>query len=189
MNLSRRCFVAVACVVVLESASPCARADAIPIDPGGSAGILPTPRPVYSIETDRDTYQLGQVVHAVHRVANDGDADFTMEILQTPGFDLHVLAEDGGKVWSAHRAFALNVWYLTLGPGESVERNYAWDMIDEFGAPVAPGEYQIVGVIYGTGGSVATSITIMPEPASLLVGISGFFFVLGRGRRTSRQSG
>ena len=153
-----------AAVAVVAAAWASAVGDVITLDPNG----LQTGHPVYTIETDKTVYALGEDVHVLHRTTNDGNADFTMRLLCTPGFNLSVLDASGTEVWSPHNVFSLNTWLLTLPPGASVQREYSWDMTADDGHPVAPGIYDIVGVIYGSQ-NVTVSVTVLPEPSSLVL--------------------
>lgn len=113
---------------------------------------IPDPPPgiQYIIETDRDVYELGENVLATQKVVNPSQWRFTLQLDVDPGFDLWVL-RDGVKVWSEHTAFRMIIWEMVVGPGETLQYDYVWDMRDYEGDLVAPGEYEIRSVIYGGG--------------------------------------
>ncbi len=139
----------------------------------------------YVIETDKSIYNLGEEVHALHRITNPFDVSVDISLFQSPGFDLWVV-QDEEKIWSYQQWFFPVIWSKTIDPGETLEYNYTWDMMDYDDNPVAPGEYEVVGVVYGGGPSVSTPITIIPEPGTLLLMLMGFGAVAGRKRRKSK---
>ena len=175
MKRSKAVLLTVGWIAVMGIASREAGADVTPA--GG-------PRPGFFLETDKAVYQLGEEVHAVHRLTNEGDADYRARMLSGPAFDLWVLDDQGAKIWSQHLNFTLNTWWLTLGPGESIVREYTWDMTDYGGNLVSPGQYELVGVIYGDN-DVSTQITILPEPATVGLVLAGCW-VLALRRRARR---
>ena len=142
-------------------------------------GILPTPFE-YALETDKAIYQLGETVYATHTITNTLDVSVDLEFRKAPGFDLWVL-DYGETTWQAYTLFLTVVWTRTFEPGEILEFDYTWDMTDNDGNPVLPGEYDMVGVNYGDDNHVITNITIVPEPATVilmgLAGIYGAFFL------------
>jgi len=149
-------------------------------------GPLPPPGPlpelVYSIETDKQVYQLGEEVRITHRAVNEGDADVTIRFGWAPGFEFYILAE-GVMIEPWYQARSPVIWWLALSPGESYVSEWTWDMTDRDGNPLGPGAYDIVGVSHGGPDPVlpgmdypdvaVTSITIVPEPGMLaLVSVS-----------------
>ena len=79
-----------------------------------------------------------------------------------------VLDARGDLVWSRYQFFFFDMPILVLPPSESVQHDYTWDLTDYAGNAVAPGEYELVGVIYGDR-SVSTRITLVPEPGTLVL--------------------
>jgi len=122
-----------------------------------------------TLTTDKQVYELGEEVHAVHRIYNPYESAVTIQLLYTPGFDLWAMRDDV-KVWGYQRGLCAYGDLYHFPPGETVFE-YTWDMMDTWGeAYVSPGDYWLVGVIYD-GIPVpyhqpVTFITIVPEPAT-----------------------
>jgi hypothetical protein len=129
--------------------------------------FIPDPPPgiQYVLETDKDVYQLGENVHATQKVVNPTPWELTLELKMMPGFDLWVL-DDGEKIWSEHTDFFMYGSRVIVGPGETLRRDYVWDMRDSNGELVLSGDYEIKSVIYGAGENVSKTIAIVPEPAA-----------------------
>jgi hypothetical protein len=154
-----------------------------------AADATPGPFPglayLSELETDKGVYQLGEEVQAVHRFTNQADADYRLQKNTTPVFDLWVLDDQGKKIWSQYMVILPgNAGWLTVVPGESVVHEYTWDMTDYQGNLVAPGTYELVGVMYG-GFDARRAITVVPEPATMGLVLLGVLFVTFR-RRTRR---
>ncbi len=136
----------------------------------------------YSLETDKTIYQLGETVYATHTITNPLDVPVDVEFAQESGFDLWVL-KNGERIWQQYTAFKCVIWTRTFAPGEILEFDYTWDMTDNDGNAVLPGEYELVGVIYGHGRNVSTNITIVPEPAMVtLMGTAGMYLAFFKNR-------
>jgi len=183
------CAFGVCWILLTVAGQPCARADEF----SWPYNTLPSQEiganwPEYVIESDKDVYQPGEQVHVVHRVTNGLSTPYTFWLRSTPGFDLWVLDAGGVLVWSQHQDFKWDMPILVLPPGESVQHEYAWDMTDYTGNAAAPGEYELVGVIYGDR-DVSTTITVVPEPttavAMLLAAGAGIW---RSGRRRSKTA-
>ncbi|MFO8014653.1 MAG: BsuPI-related putative proteinase inhibitor [Phycisphaerae bacterium] len=154
---------------------------------GGELPVVGGSSPAYFFETDKTLYQLGEEVHAVHRLTNEGDEDYRLRALNTPAFDMYVYNDNAERVWSYNMILLPNTWWLTVAPGESIVREYTWDMTDYQGNLVSPGRYELVGVIYG-GWDVRREITIIPEPCSIALLLGGCWLLHGlrRGRRSAQ---
>ena len=135
-----------------------------------------------SVETDKTIYQLGETVYATHTITNPQDYSVNATFRQSPGFNLLVMQGDT-DIWAVYRAFAAVIWTQTFEPGEILELNYTWDMTDNEGDTVLPDEYEIMGVTYGIGQNVSTNITIVPEPATLILLVFGGLGILCSNRR------
>ncbi len=136
---------------------------------------------VYTIETDKIIYSLGEEVHVYHSVTNPLDVSYTFQFTQGPGFFLRV-KQDGNTVWE-HQTFLLMPWDLTLLPDETVEQEYIWYMLDASGNLVDPGEYELVSTTGGSFEDSSTTITIIPEPTTLVLLLVGLGFTSLRKRR------
>ncbi len=128
----------------------------------------------YYTQTDKAIYDLGENVEMLFRVTNLTDTDVLIGCSRHGGFNL-LVEKNGEAVWYLAHAFA---WFspgVELSAGESKNIPYIWDMIDDNDNLVAPGIYDVVGVMYnepwtGTGPTeVSVPITIVPEPASLVL--------------------
>ena len=153
-----------------------------------AADVTPGPFPgltyLSELETDKAVYQLGEEVHAVHRLTNEGDEDYRFQKITTPVFDLWALDDQGTKIWSYYMIIIQgNAGWMTVAPGESIVREYTWDMTDYQGNLVAPGTYELVGVMYGNGLAAARrAITVVPEPATMGLVLLGASFAIFRAR-------
>ncbi len=153
-----------------------AKAEIILLDPNNCTDLE------YTIETDKAIYQLGEQVHVVQEYSNLGGVDISFNFNQEPGFDMWVL-KDGNVIWHQVKGGLPVVTYPTLSAGESFKDEYIWEMINDDGNPVAPGEYEVWGLMLGSypakvgceyPAAPSTTITIIPEPTtlvSLLVGL------------------
>jgi len=173
---------ALAAVAVVATTWASAVGDVILQDPNDGLPTGPFPRPVFMIETDKAVYSLGDTVHVLHRVTNGGDADYRMDLTQTPAFDLHVLNDSRRLIWSAHWGEAFYAFHpgIVLTAGESIQHQYSWEMVSNDELRVAPGEYHIIGVVHGDT-DVSTSILVIPEPMTIaLLGMSCWWLVVRR---------
>jgi len=153
------------------------------------ADLLPHPNGhdlEYVVETDSTIYSLGQTVGIVHRVTNPLEVDVTLHLLDEPGFEVLVMANDD-VLWSYPPGFAMNLWSLTLEPGEAIAYDYTWDMTDYDGNMLQPGEYMIWGMVHGDGHNVSTPISIIPEPGTVFLLCGGLVVAIGK-RQHTRQS-
>ncbi len=149
--------------------------------------VLPDPNNCpnleYTIETDKAIYQLGEQVHIVQEYSNLSDDAVTFIFYQSPGFDMWVL-KGADVIWHQVKGWQNDIAHPTLSAGESFRSEYSWGMVDDNGNPVAPGEYEVLGVMVGGPdpamagceypAAPSTTITIIPEPTtlvSLLVGL------------------
>lgn len=185
MFASRRCFLLITLAMVLAAVTMlgvCAeglQAEIIPIGPLPNSVNFE-----YSLESDKSLYQLGETVHATHTITNPFDVPVGLDLNCSPGFNLLVKQGDI-EVYAAHNAFLAVMQTLMFQAGETLELDYTWDVMDNYGNPVLPGEYELVGVVHDVGiGTYASStiITIVPEPGTLGLLLLGGLGLLRRRR-------
>jgi intracellular proteinase inhibitor BsuPI len=89
-------------------------------------------------------------VPLVFQVTNISKASVTLQLLgRTPTADFQISDQRGRMVWSRLRGRTL-LGALRLFPlpaGKSLSFRHVWNQRTDTGAPVAPGEYQIRGVL------------------------------------------
>ena len=164
-----------------------------PLPPPG-----PLPELVYSIETDKQVYQLWEEVYITHRAVNQGEVDIWLEFLCSPACQFYILA--GDERIQPCQILCQVIWGFTLSPGESYGSEWTWDMTDRDGSPLAPGNYDIVGIAHGGPSrplvigahypqeAPVTTITVVPEPGMLATSLLSFGVLL-RGRRREHGPG
>jgi hypothetical protein len=132
----------------------------------------------YYVQTDKSTYLLGEDVEMLYRITNLGQESITYTVGWSPIWNFW--AETGGQhIWTGMYSKLAVVTSLTIEPGESVEfpeynSPFTWDLRDDAGDLVQPGEYNVVGGIdhpedYYAYTKVPVQIEVIPEPATLLL--------------------
>ena len=97
-----------------------------------------------------DSVRVGQPVPLVLRLTNVTDRPIEAHFLgREIAFDIVVAQPDGAVVWRRlARAVVPGILQVkVLGPGETVELKDAWRQRTDTGAPAAPGEYVVWGVL------------------------------------------
>jgi hypothetical protein len=134
----------------------------------------------YYIQTDKSVYNLGEDVELLYRVTNLRDEEWRFNYFFPIG-DAIVAAKEGEVFneiwhWSWDKIHPMGPIVFQLGPGESAELNGIWPQIDLNGSveiedhtQVPPGIYRTIGVFYPTDSHIVVDITIIPEPATLLL--------------------
>lgn len=179
---------AIALVVLVLGMAPFAMATPVDSNSITQDGIE------YYVQTDKSTYDLGENVEMLFRVTNLTDADVLIGCSRHGEFNL-LVEKNGEAVWYLAHAFA---WFspgVELSDGESKNIPYIWNMIGDNNNLVAPGIYDVVGVMYnepwtGTGPTeVSVPITIVPEPGSLALLLfgAGLFGLLVRNRTMAKK--
>ena len=174
--------------LILPLAACCAVVLAMNARPALATGYYTT-----SVETDKVVYEVGEWATVTHTILNPSDEAVSLSFGWTPGYDIWAYDNPGdlsvgelyltrepvrdinqGAYWAS--------WTLDLSPGESYQTDYAWNLTDDDGDELVPGEYVIVeSALFAD-----TRITIVPEPgtlAGLLIGAG--IACLKRGRRRS----
>ena len=139
----------------------------------------------YYMQTDDSVYNLGEDIESLFRVTNLGNE--TLSIWTSyPIIDIIILEEEGQVFneiwnWSWDQTYPHGPVVFELEPDESVEINGIWPQIDLNGSveiedhtQVPPGIFRVSGYLAPTDTSVVVDITIVPEPATvLLLGFGG----------------
>ena len=131
----------------------------------------------YYIQTDKSTYTLGENVNMLHRVTNLRDQDVHISCTKAPEFNF-IVEKNGDDIWARYRSFYTFSPGVEILAGEYVEKTFSWDMKDNNGILVAPGIYNVVGVMYNGLTEVSVPITVIPEPGSLVLFITGVSFLI-----------
>jgi hypothetical protein len=143
----------------------------------------------YYIQTDKSVYNLGEDVEFLYRITNLSDEEWRIEGLH-PIFDVIAEEKNGESFneiwnWSWDQIYPAGPAIFTLGPYESIELNEIWPQIDLNGSveiedhtQVPPGLFRIAGVCYPTDVSVPVDITIIPEPSSLAIFLTGLSILI-----------
>ena len=141
----------------------------------------------YYIQTNKSVYDLGEEVEILYSIINLSDEERTFEFMP-PLLDILVAAKEGGSFntvwfWSWYGIWPAGPAVFRLQPGESVELNGIWPQIDLNGSWEIEDHTQVSAGTYGIGGRIGRSgfndtidnsyvtveITIIPEPATLLL--------------------
>jgi hypothetical protein len=147
--------------------------------------ILPPYTPYSAtIATDKPLYALGEQVMITQILTNTTDEDIELTFSSAPGFNVVVYAGDNEEpVWSYCLVYLAYNWTEILPAREQIENTYTWDLVTFDGAPVAAGNYRIVGEFFGPYGPTAeVEIAVVPEPGSCLTLFMGTVAILRRRR-------
>lgn len=106
----------------------------------------------------------GESVTMRLKVENEGAQPVTLTFPTSQRYDFIVTRTDGTVVWqwSHGKNFTQAVGTLTLAPGQEVELQEEWDQRGNDGNLVAPGDYQVRGVL-----TVKPPIVTAPEPLTI----------------------
>jgi hypothetical protein len=147
----------------------------------------------YYVQTDKAVYNLGEDVDFLYRVTNLRDEEWRIE-WGFPIFDVIAEEKDGENFneiwnWSWDKIHPMGPMVVTIGPQESIELNEVWPQIDLNGSleiedhtHVPPGLYRISGVCHPTDISIPVEISIIPEPSSLVIFLTGLSILITRKR-------
>jgi hypothetical protein len=173
-------------VIAILCLSAIAMADIVPVNSNSKIidGIE------YYVQTDKAVYTLGGNVEMFYKVTNLNEYSVTFNFINTPEWNFWA-EKDGISIWKKISTFLdIGISY-SLASGESQIYPFSppyfslWDMKDNNGNLINPGEYQIIGgLVSGFPNNtyeyskVAVPITIVPEPSTILIfsmGILGIF--------------
>jgi hypothetical protein len=143
----------------------------------------------YYIETDKAVYDLGEDLGLLFRMTNLTDKEWELR-WGGPGRDIVVEADgEAGALWAWSWWIVVDTGprSIRLQPGESWEIVDVWPQLDyggipdpEGGVPAAPGTYTVTGSFEPMEVSVSVNITIVPEPATIVLLCGGVLFVKKR---------
>ena len=94
--------------------------------------------------------RVGDTVEIALRIRNDDSKPIDLELSGRPvGFDVVIVAADGGEVWRRLRDSVVGaaLMLLTLEPGEARDFPVRWAQVDFAGRAVAPGRYTLQGIL------------------------------------------
>lgn len=149
----------------------------------------------YYIQANDSVYDLGEDVEMLFRVTNLGEAAISISTMY-PIRDFTVsekVGEDYNEIWnwSWDKSFPMGTTTFSLQPNESKEINGTWPQIDLNNSidvadhtQVLQGIYSLSGYLAPTDTSIAIDVTIVPEPATILLVGTGLLY-LRRNKRTS----
>jgi hypothetical protein len=103
--------------------------------------------------------QLGDTVRIALRVRNPDPKPLQLELSGRPvGFDVVIDRADGTPVWSRMGTDVAGaaLMLLTLGAGETRDFTVSWGQVDAGGKPVAPGRYNLWGILPTGAGRMTT---------------------------------
>jgi len=135
----------------------------------------------YYIQTDKSTYNMGEDVNMLHRVTNMGDQDVTIQCNRIPQFNFRV-KKNGNDIWSRYHFFLTKLSYIEIPVGSFIEKTFTWDMYNDNDYLIGPGIYDVVGVMYNSNTEVSVPITVIPEPVSLVLLMTGSFVLIRKKR-------
>ena len=110
---------------------------------------------VYSMQTDKYVYELGEDVKMLYKITNKRDEDMTVELL-IHSFNepcTFTVGKDGSEVYTNNPLRVIinqpiQDHSFTLRPNEVKEFYYNWDSKDREGKLVEAGFYNITGYLY-----------------------------------------
>ena len=118
----------------------------------GSVSAAPVPdirddNIVVDIEIDKVAYILGEPVNVNIAITNNGP-DTTLLFPTSQHADFNITNEAGQHIyqWSYNKVFLQEITEISINQSETIELlSDAWNLVDEDGNPVTPGNYYIDG--------------------------------------------
>ncbi|MHC4749075.1 MAG: BsuPI-related putative proteinase inhibitor [Planctomycetota bacterium] len=101
----------------------------------------------YYMQTDKSVYHQGENVQMLFRVTNLRNEAVRISCYQIPGFNF-LVQKDNETVWMQVHMFYTGGYDVDITTGASKRVSYNWDMKDDNGNQVEPGEYNVIGVMY-----------------------------------------
>jgi len=142
----------------------------------------------YYMQTNKSFYELGENVEMLYRVTNLGDEDVTIHFVDQVQYYFTVRHDDN-IIWYAPKLGQPAESELVITPSSYKEYDETWDMFDNLGVLITPGNYEITGSLHPILLSqvdkdkyvpVSLFIEIIPEPATILLFGLGVLLVKAR---------
>ena len=150
---------ALACVFLMAAIALPYRAhcDTLSIGPSASdAGTMPQililpggKQPDTDLAASPPRLKAGEATDIVFTVTNNSKKPAKYNFLTAQRFDVSVRDGKGNEVWrwAEGRAFANNIGYLALTPGQSAVFHASWTGLDRERKPLPPGDYVAVAYL------------------------------------------
>ncbi len=137
----------------------------------------------FLLQSDKSTYISGEPVDLLFSITNHGPHPLSWYL--SPYHSLTAYQDDA-PVWFLGGQFLVmgGTSLFQLGVGEVQEIRATWDMTDDRGTAILPGNYEIHS---GLGGLILP-ITIVPEPSTLASFLLGAALLLARHLRRHRYN-
>jgi hypothetical protein len=118
---------------------------------------------------DVSTFASGEAIHLGLQLTNHSDNRVSLPFSSSKTYDLIVLGPDGREVWrlSQGRMYAQMLSQLDLEPGDSEHFEAACDPTRGGAPALAPGRYQVVGIIPAMGAELRS------EPVDFVIDAVG----------------
>ena len=137
----------------------------------------------YYIQTDKSVYDLGENVQILYRITNLTHEEWRVFGI-SPLRMIFVSPEDSEwfeSVWDWFEPGPPGPTGFTLQPNESTKISEIWAQINMQATPYEPaddtqvpqGTYRITARLKPTDTNVAVNVTVVPEPASLVLFLAG----------------
>ena len=175
--------------MVILAVAGCARANLVDSNSIFVDGIE------YYIQTDKFVYDLGENVEMLYRVTNLRDEEVTVHFLDQVQYYFTV-KDNGNLIWDAPKVGLPALSSFVLPPSGYIEYTETWDMLDNQGVLITPGNYEVTGSLHPVllfqededkYVPVSVSIGVIPEPATMvLLGVGMIGIILNKKERGKR---
>ncbi|HET8712469.1 MAG TPA: BsuPI-related putative proteinase inhibitor [Gemmatimonadales bacterium] len=123
--------------------------------------IVACARPELQVEltTDKSVYRSGEPIEVTVKVTNRSNRDTALQFASSQRYDFQIIDPTGATqwTWSADRTFMQVLGSEGLRGGQSIEYR------EQIPATLAPGRYQVTGMITTMGRPLQASATISVE--------------------------